>query len=49
MQKNHGQTPPLSLFGALWWREFCFLVTAENLNYNRMVGNPMCTQIPWRR
>lgn len=40
--------PPVSLDGQLLWREFYYLVASQTRNYDKMVGNPICRQIPWR-
>ena len=40
--------PPVSLEGQLLWREMSYLIGYSTPNFNRMVGNPVCTQIPWR-
>jgi len=39
--------PPVSLLGQLYWREFFYTLAWETPNYDRMVGNPICRQIPW--
>jgi cryptochrome len=39
--------PPVSLHGQLLWREFFYLHSAHTPNFDRMVGNPLCRQIPW--
>ena len=39
--------PPLSLHGQVLWREFFYCAATNNLNFDRMVGNPICVQIPW--
>ncbi|KAF0301665.1 Cryptochrome-1 [Amphibalanus amphitrite] len=39
--------PPLSLHGQLLWREFFYVAATNNPNFDRMVGNPICVQIPW--
>lgn len=39
--------PPVSLMGQLYWREFYYTVGANTPNYDKMVGNPICRQIPW--
>ncbi|XP_013416713.1 cryptochrome-1 [Lingula anatina] len=41
--------PPVSLFGQLLWREFFYVVATNNPKFDRMVGNPVCIQIPWDR
>lgn len=44
--KKHSQ-PPVSLEGQLMWREFYYTVAAATPNFDRMVGNRVCAQIPW--
>lgn len=39
--------PPVSLLGQLMWREFYYTAGAGTENFDKMVGNPLCTQIPW--
>ena len=39
--------PPLSLHGQLLWREFFYCAATKNPNFDRMIGNPICVQIPW--
>lgn len=39
--------PPVSLLGQLMWREFYYTAGAGTENFDKMVGNPVCTQIPW--
>nr|AJY53622.1 cryptochrome 2 [Nilaparvata lugens] len=39
--------PPPSLHGQLLWREFFYCAATNNSNFDRMVGNPICVQIPW--
>ncbi|CAH1982961.1 unnamed protein product [Acanthoscelides obtectus] len=41
--------PPLSLHGQLLWREFFYCAATKNPNFDKMVGNPICVQIPWDR
>lgn len=43
---THSQ-PPVSLMGQLMWREFYYTAGAGTKNFDKMVGNPVCTQIPW--
>lgn len=43
---NH-TLPPVSLLGQLMWREFYYTAGAGTENFDRMVGNKLCTQIPW--
>ncbi|CAH2068605.1 unnamed protein product, partial [Iphiclides podalirius] len=42
-----GVQPPLSLHGQILWREFFYCAATRNPNFDRMVGNPICVQIPW--
>ncbi|KAL0891903.1 hypothetical protein ABMA27_015151 [Loxostege sticticalis] len=42
----HSQ-PPVSLFGQLMWREFYYTAGTGTQNFDKMVGNAVCTQIPW--
>ncbi|CAH0407907.1 unnamed protein product [Chilo suppressalis] len=42
----HSQ-PPVSLLGQLMWREFYYTAGAGTENFDKMVGNAVCTQIPW--
>ena len=39
--------PPVSLHGQLLWREFFHTCAHGTPNYERMVGNPICRQVPW--
>ncbi|KAJ8731792.1 hypothetical protein PYW08_014522 [Mythimna loreyi] len=39
--------PPVSLLGQLMWREFYYTAGAGTENFDKMVGNSVCTQIPW--
>jgi cryptochrome len=39
--------PPVSLEGQLIWREFFYTCSAFTPNFDKMVGNPICRQIPW--
>ncbi|XP_041976072.1 cryptochrome-1 [Aricia agestis] len=39
--------PPVSLMGQLMWREFYYTAGAGTKNFDKMVGNAVCTQIPW--
>ncbi|KAL4710562.1 hypothetical protein ACJJTC_008964 [Scirpophaga incertulas] len=45
-EMSHSQ-PPVSLLGQLMWREFYYMAGAGTENFDKMVGNPVCTQIPW--
>lgn len=39
--------PPLSLHGQLLWREFFYSAATNNPNFDQMVDNPICVQVPW--
>ncbi|XP_055925204.1 cryptochrome-1-like isoform X1 [Argiope bruennichi] len=39
--------PPVSLHGQLFWREFFYTAGFATPNFDQMVGNPVCKQIPW--
>lgn len=39
--------PPVSLMGQLMWREFYYVAAASEPNFDKMVGNKICRQIPW--
>ncbi|KAL4225263.1 hypothetical protein ACF0H5_015951 [Mactra antiquata] len=44
--KKHSQ-PPVSLHGQLLWREFFYTVAAGTPNFDKMIGNAVCTQVDW--
>ncbi|XP_054743519.1 cryptochrome-2 isoform X1 [Anastrepha obliqua] len=44
--KKHSK-PPVSLLGQLLWREFYYTAAASEPNFDRMLGNKFCMQIPW--
>jgi len=44
--KKHSD-PPVSLHGQLLWREFFYSAAVGIPNFNKMEGNPVCTQIDW--
>ncbi|XP_058840095.1 cryptochrome-1-like [Topomyia yanbarensis] len=44
--QKHSQ-PPVSLVGQLMWREFYYCAAAAEPNFDKMVGNKICLQIPW--
>ena len=41
-------SPPTSLEGQLIWREFYYTVASVTPNFDRMEGNRICAQIPWK-
>ncbi|KAK6184088.1 hypothetical protein SNE40_006621 [Patella caerulea] len=45
--KKHSQ-PPVSLHGQLLWREFYYTVASLTPNFDKMEGNSVCIQIPWK-
>lgn len=45
---NKHSQPPVSLEGQVIWREFYYTVAAVTPNFDKMVGNPICAQIPWQ-
>ncbi|GFT22944.1 cryptochrome-1 [Nephila pilipes] len=48
LKSKKGYTkPPVSLHGQLFWREFFYTVGSATPKFDQMVGNPVCTQIPW--
>lgn len=46
LQKKHSH-PPVSLHGQLLWREFFYTASVGIPNFNKMEGNPACTQVDW--
>ncbi|XP_048339725.1 cryptochrome-2 [Sphaerodactylus townsendi] len=46
---KRNNTPPLSLYGQLLWREFFYTAATNNPKFDHMEGNPICIQIPWDR
>ncbi|XP_046812613.1 cryptochrome-2 isoform X1 [Lucilia cuprina] len=46
-QPKHSK-PPVSLMGQLMWREFYYTAAAYEPNFDRMMGNSFCLQIPWQ-
>ncbi|KAL8250182.1 hypothetical protein R6Q59_033875 [Mikania micrantha] len=44
--KNH-TSPPVSLLGQLFWRDFFYTVGFGTPNFDHMRGNKICRQIPW--
>lgn len=44
--QKHSQ-PPVSLIGQLMWREFYYCAAAAEPNFDKMVGNSVCLQVPW--
>ncbi|XP_068652564.1 (6-4)DNA photolyase isoform X3 [Aristolochia californica] len=45
--KKH-TSPPVSLVGQLLWREFFYTVAFGTSNFDRMEGNRICKQVPWK-
>ncbi|XP_078108181.1 cryptochrome circadian regulator 5 [Sander vitreus] len=44
--KKHSD-PPVSLHGQLLWREFFYTASVGIPNFDKMEGNPVCTQVDW--
>lgn len=44
--KPHSK-PPTSLVGQLMWREFYYTASVDVPNFDKMVGNTICCQVPW--
>ncbi|KAK5873736.1 hypothetical protein PBY51_018748 [Eleginops maclovinus] len=44
--KKHSE-PPVSLHGQLLWREFYYAAGVGIPNFDKMEGNPVCTQVDW--
>uniref|UniRef100_A0A8C7CRZ8 Cryptochrome circadian regulator 5 n=1 Tax=Oncorhynchus kisutch TaxID=8019 RepID=A0A8C7CRZ8_ONCKI len=44
--KKHSK-PPVSLHGQLLWREFFYTAGLGIPNFDKMEGNPVCTQVDW--
>jgi len=40
--------PPTSLMGQILWREFYYINAYGTPNYDKMVDNRICKQIPWK-
>ena len=40
-------SPPESLMGQLYWREFFYAKSFITPNFDKMIGNSICKQIPW--
>ncbi|CAA7044156.1 unnamed protein product [Microthlaspi erraticum] len=45
--KKH-TSPPVSLLGQLLWREFFYTTAFGTPNFDKMKGNQICKQIPWK-
>ncbi|XP_027344568.1 (6-4)DNA photolyase isoform X2 [Abrus precatorius] len=41
-------SPPVSLIGQLLWRDFFYTAAFGTPNFDRMKGNRICKQIPWK-
>lgn len=37
----------VSVVGQLYWREYFYTMSIDNIHFNKMEGNPICLQIPW--
>ncbi|KAK3090268.1 hypothetical protein FSP39_010528 [Pinctada imbricata] len=38
---------PISLTAQLVWREYFYTMSVDNINYDRVMENPICLKIPW--
>lgn len=47
LSKGRHSKPPVSLMGQLYWREFYYIAATAEPNFDKMVGNKICRQIPW--
>ncbi|XP_031553704.1 cryptochrome-1-like isoform X2 [Actinia tenebrosa] len=47
-EKVKRRKPSISLYGQLLWREFLYMVSTNNPNFDKMHDNPYCLQIQWR-
>lgn len=45
--KIKGEPAPMSTFGQILWREFFYTAATKNANFDKILGNPICVQIPW--
>lgn len=45
--RKHSQ-PPTSLEGQLIWREYYYTAAAGTPYFDKMIGNKICVQIPWK-
>ncbi|KAK2378686.1 cryptochrome-1 [Trifolium repens] len=41
-------SPPVSLLGQLLWRDFFYTAAFGTPNFDKMKGNKICKQIPWK-
>lgn len=48
-KKKKHTLPPVSLVGQLLWREFFYTAAVSEPNFDRMIGNSICRQIPWQK
>jgi len=47
LKSSSSTKPPVSLEGQIFWRELAYLIGYATPNFNQMIGNPICMQIPW--
>lgn len=47
VNKRH-TSPPVSLLGQLFWRDFFYTAAFGTPSFDRMRGNTICKQIPWK-
>nr|XP_029538132.1 cryptochrome-1-like isoform X1 [Oncorhynchus nerka]XP_029538141.1 cryptochrome-1-like isoform X1 [Oncorhynchus nerka]XP_029538146.1 cryptochrome-1-like isoform X1 [Oncorhynchus nerka] len=49
LYKEVNNSPPISLYDKLLWREFFYTAATNNPRFDKMEGNPICIRIPWDR
>ena len=48
-RKVKKETPNLSTYDTLLWRDFLYLMASHNANFDQMTSNPICIQVPWSK
>ncbi|XP_076857223.1 cryptochrome circadian regulator 3b [Brachyhypopomus gauderio] len=48
-QVKQNESPSISLYDKLLWREFFYTAATNNPHFDRMEGNPICIRIPWEK
>jgi cryptochrome len=47
LQQVVGKEPIKALNSQLMWREYFYVMSVNNPDFDHMEGNPICLQIPW--
>ncbi|XP_052810769.1 cryptochrome-1-like [Mya arenaria] len=47
LKLNPGKAFTVSAIGQLMWREYFYMMSVNNKNYDKMENNPICLNIPW--